>query len=111
LDSEKLDNLLVGCITDSCRGRAQSRQRQLTEPIGIFLSTQSNDLMSVEIGYQYRLHSMRQLDVKIRQFPQGTEFYFPASYQGVWYYEQRIFKIRRILESAGMLVVPQPARN
>jgi hypothetical protein len=109
LSPEKLNRLSTACISDSCRLSVES-MRRYTEPIGIECSGLPNDITSIRIG-QYLVHGLKQMDAKIRQFPRGTRFFFPTFYHGVWYYEQQMSKILRLLDAAGMLVVDQPARN
>jgi hypothetical protein len=107
---EKLARLAAACITDSCRHNVEALGRQPAEPVGISLSAMPNEISSIMIG-AYRVHGVRQLDAKIREFPRGTRFSFPSAYQGVWYYEQRKSEIKALLNAAGMLIVDQPARN
>jgi len=108
LTPEKLDQLATQCISDSCRRNVESIHRHTGPPIGIVFSQMITDTTSVTIG-SYSVHGTNQLEAKIGQFPRGTQFYFPSSYKGNWYYEQRIAEVSRLLNAAGMQIVEQPA--
>ncbi len=100
---EKLERLAALCITDSCRKNVEAMRRGSGNPVAISISGMPN-ITAVRINL-FEVFGARQLEAKIRQFQPGTKFAFPASYRGVWYYEQRMSEIRRILEAAGMQIV------
>jgi hypothetical protein len=100
---EKLGRLAALCITDSCRQNVEAMRRGSGNPVAISISGMPN-ITAIRINL-FEVFGARQLEAKIRQFPPGTRFSVPASYRGVWYYEQRMSEIRRILEVAGMQIV------
>ena len=100
LTPEELDRLVAGCLSETCRRKANSVGTALKTPVSIVpIAREVGDY--VEVG-PFVLHSREQFAEKIAQFPRGTQFHFVGNYEGTWLWEQRTRQIRALLDAAGM---------
>jgi hypothetical protein len=107
-NTETFNQVTAYCGTDECRRQVASTQKLLRPPISIDVSPTPVEFNSFFMGL-LDLHSLKQAQDKISQFPKGTPFFVTGNGPGSWYFEQREAQTRTILADEGMKIVDRPA--
>ena len=83
-NEETYNRVMAYCTTDQCRRQVSSTQKFLMPPISIDVSPAPIEYNGFRMGL-LDLHSLKQVQDKIAQFPKGTPFFVTGNGSGSWY--------------------------